>query len=195
MDDEAIKSQIASQISKAMVNADLVIVSVHWGDENSYTTNAKQTEYAQFFADSGADVIIGHHPHVIQKIEWLTSASGNKTLCVYSLGNFLSEQANDYNMLGGIINFDIVKLGKETHIENVVFEPTVTYFTSSFYKNSVIRLSNFTDELAATHGIATYDYNDKYGYRYSDSHHMTVSELISNVKTIIAPEFLPSYLK
>ena len=112
-DEETIKKQI----SEAKNTADLVIVSAHWGDENTYTPSVFQTHYAQIIADAGADVIIGHHPHAIQKIEWLTGQEyQNKTLCVYSLGNFLSEMANDYNMLGGLITFDISKRGNDTHI-------------------------------------------------------------------------------
>ena len=103
------EDDIMLQTGIARENADLVFVSVHWGDEGSFVPNSKQKYYAQLFADCGVDVILGHHPHVIQPVEWLTGADGNDTLCVYSLGNFMAQQDRDYNMVGGIIEFDIVK--------------------------------------------------------------------------------------
>ena len=68
--------------------------------------------------------------------------------------NFVAEMDHDYNMLGGLISFDIVKQGNTVSTENVVFLPTVYYFTTSFYKNHVYFLSDFTDELAKSHGLA-----------------------------------------
>ena len=44
------------------------------------------------FADWGADIIIGTHPHVIQPVEYITAADGRKVLVIYSLGNFISAQ-------------------------------------------------------------------------------------------------------
>lgn len=61
----------------------LVIINFHWGEENKYTPNEVQKSVAHYAIDNGADVIIGHHPHVIQGIEMYK----NKMIC-YSLGNF-----------------------------------------------------------------------------------------------------------
>ena len=63
--------------------ADLIIVSCHWGTENSYEVNAYQKETAHKLIDAGADLIIGHHPHRLQGIEYY-----NGKLICYSLGNF-----------------------------------------------------------------------------------------------------------
>lgn len=68
----------------------------------------------------------------------------------------MAEMARDYNMLGGMISFDIVKNGDDVTTENVRFIPTVYYFTTSFYQNHIYLLSDFTEELAATHGLAYY---------------------------------------
>ena len=86
------EADIQGQVNDAKSKADLVFVTVHWGDEGSFKPNAVQKDYAQKFADAGVDVIIGHHPHVVQPVEWITGNGGNKTLCVYSLGNFISSQ-------------------------------------------------------------------------------------------------------
>lgn len=82
------EDDITRQVAAAKNAADAVIVSVHWGDEGSFKPNDAQKRTAQLFADCGVTAIIGHHPHVIQPVEWITGKNGNKTLCVYSLGNF-----------------------------------------------------------------------------------------------------------
>lgn len=148
---------VKRQITEAKSRADFVIVSAHWGEEYTFTPNNAQISYAQIMTDAGADAIIGHHPHVIQPIKWLTAPDGSKTLCVYSLGNFVAEQANDYNMLGGMISFNMVKEGDSLSLEAPVFTPTVYYFNTSFYKNQVFLLSQFTDDLASSHGISNYE--------------------------------------
>lgn len=147
---------VISQLARANEIADYVIVSVHWGDENTFTPNSEQRSFAELLAENGADAIIGHHPHVIQPIEWIEREDGTRTLCVYSLGNFVAEMARDYNMLGGLISFDIVKHGEQVYTENVEFIPTVYYFTTSFYQNHVYPMTDFTDALAETHGLAYY---------------------------------------
>lgn len=61
----------------------LVIVSFHWGAENAHMPNAIQKDLARFTIDSGADLVLGHHPHVIEGIE-----EYKDKYIVYSLGNF-----------------------------------------------------------------------------------------------------------
>ena len=63
--------------------AELIIVNVHWGEERAKTPNDFQKELAHKAVDLGADLVVGHHPHVIQGIE-----KYNGTYIVYSLGNF-----------------------------------------------------------------------------------------------------------
>lgn len=83
---------IKSKIQKAKAECDIVLVNVHWGEEYTTTPNNDQRELASKMASWGADVIIGHHPHVIQPVEWIDNGNGTKTLVAYSLGNFISQQ-------------------------------------------------------------------------------------------------------
>lgn len=77
--------------------AEVIAVYIHWGEEYQLTQNAKQKEIAQKLCDMGVDVIIGGHPHVVQPMDLLTSTDGkHKTVCVYSLGNFVSNQRRSY---------------------------------------------------------------------------------------------------
>lgn len=178
-EDEAV---IAEQVKKANELADLVFVSMHWGSEYNFKPNATQKKLAGMMAELGVDVIIGHHPHVLQPVEWIESG-GNRMLCVYSLGNFAAEQPNDYNMVGGIITFDIVRKDGELSIENPLLLPTVYYYNRSFYKNSVHLMENFTEEMAKSHGLIYYGKTT------------TVEKLRSYVTKTVSAEFLPDYLK
>lgn len=68
-----------------------VIVSVHWGLEYQGSPSDRQESLAQAFARAGAVLIWGHHPHVLQRVDWIEN-DGQKTLVLYSLGNALFDQ-------------------------------------------------------------------------------------------------------
>lgn len=151
------EADIEKDVARAKEQSDLVFVSVHWGDEGAFKPNEYQKKYAKAFADAGVDVVLGHHPHVIQPVEWLEGKNGNKMLCVYSLGNFMAEQDRAYNMVGGMISFDLVKNGnKKPIIDNVVFIPTVFDWDKAFYNNKIHLLEEYTEEMARNHGLKSY---------------------------------------
>lgn len=79
----SIKDQVKRDIEDVRAKADLVIVSFHWGKERSNYPNEIQKELGRFAIDQGADLVAGHHPHVIQGIEKYQGR-----YIVYSLGNF-----------------------------------------------------------------------------------------------------------
>lgn len=79
----SIKDQVKRDIEDVRAKADLVIVSFHWGKERSNYPNGIQKELGRFAIDQGADLVAGHHPHVIQGIEKYQGR-----YIVYSLGNF-----------------------------------------------------------------------------------------------------------
>ena len=139
---------------------------------------------AELIHENGGDVIIGHHPHCIQPIEWIGGGE-DRTLCVYSLGNFMSEMAQDYNILGGMVAFDVEKLGEDgrAEVKNVRFIPTVFDYNRSFYNNHIFLLENYTDAQAKAHGIAYY------------GNRTTLDRLVGYVKKTIDAEFLPDFLK
>ena len=101
------ESLITKQMALAKEQAEFVFVSMHWGDEDRYTVNAQQRSTAQLLADLGADVIIGMHPHVIQEMKWVEREDGGRCLLTYSLGNFISGMQDGFNMLGGMLSFDL----------------------------------------------------------------------------------------
>ena len=77
-------SRVVESIEDATWAADVVIALVHWGIERSTCPSAAQRSFAQDLLDAGADAVIGHHPHVLQPVEF---ADGR--LVAYSLGNFV----------------------------------------------------------------------------------------------------------
>lgn len=72
---------------KESAKADLVVVSLHWGEEYKTEANATQRKIAHQLVDAGADLIIGHHPHVPQEFERYKDG-----YIIYSLGNFVFDQ-------------------------------------------------------------------------------------------------------
>ncbi|MBQ3182503.1 MAG: CapA family protein [Clostridia bacterium] len=146
------KQQLIEDIRRVRDEADTLIVSVHWGNENQFEPTSEQRELAQVMCDEGVDVIIGTHPHVIQPVEWINSDNGNKTLCIYSLGDLVAVMMKASNMLGGLCTFDIVKVNGEISIQNVLFTPVVHHFGPSYYNSKLYYLSDFTPELASTFG-------------------------------------------
>ncbi len=147
------------QLLAAKENADLVIVGVHWGVEGTHDTTQAQHVLAQQLADWGADIIIGTGPHVVQPIERLTAAESGKSVpVIYSLGNFVSLQSAAPNLIGITLTFDIVKTTQpdetsETLIENVHAIPTVMHYDANYANGRVYLLRDYTDELAALHGV------------------------------------------
>jgi len=83
---------LMSSIKDAREKAKIVVVAMHWGNEYQAGPDERQQSLAQQIADAGADVVWGHHPHVLQKMAWLKSADGRQVLVIYSLGNLLADQ-------------------------------------------------------------------------------------------------------
>lgn len=93
------KKMLKASLEKARQMADLVIVFPHWGEEYKLRHNANQEADARWFAENGADIIIGAHPHVVQDTGSITVSDdkaicGTKTIPVaYSLGNAISNMS------------------------------------------------------------------------------------------------------
>jgi len=79
-------------VRNAKSKGTLVVVSIHWGIEYQPGPNQRQQAIAQALVDSGASLIWGHHPHVLQPVSWLRDGEGHPALVAYSLGNTLFDQ-------------------------------------------------------------------------------------------------------
>ncbi len=116
-DIEAIKSQV-----------DVIIVSMHWGEEYSNTPNSSQKQIAEYLSSLGVNLIIGHHPHVVQPVEYI-----NNTLVIYSLGNFISNQLTlGINQgIGLIVGVDIIVDEDGVKFDNLYKELILSYSNNS----------------------------------------------------------------
>ncbi|MFD2444007.1 CapA family protein [Bacillus sp. CGMCC 1.16607] len=122
------KNKMKEEIHKAKEVADVVVMSIHWGNEYQRFPTNEQKELGQYLADEGADIIFGHHPHVLQPMDMLKTKDDRNTFIVYSLGNFLSGQMWDYKDIGGLATIDITKHvnanGTKIELSNPTFLPT-----------------------------------------------------------------------
>lgn len=143
------------QIAAAKEIADVIVVTCHWGVEDTYNVTDGVKALAQKIIDWGGDVIIGTHPHVAQTMEYLTRPDGTQGFVFYSLGNFISAQTDNMNLIGELADFNIVaKEDGSVTIEDVKVSPVITQFDDG--RESNLRLypySMYTDELAAQHGL------------------------------------------
>lgn len=103
--------RVLQVIDEAEQHADHTILYVHWGTENQQEIDWWQEEQTQIFAESGVDVIVGNHPHCLQKIDYVSGVP-----VVYSLGNFWF---NSKTVDTGLLEITISGSG----IENLRFVP------------------------------------------------------------------------
>ena len=143
------KTQVKKDVDSVRDKVDILIVAMHWGVEYTHNPTEYEKDMAEYLASLGVDVVIGTHPHVIQPVTWI-----DDTLVIYSLGNFLSAQYQNYSTctnykctVGLMTNFKIekdIKDGQTTvKITNVENELIYNYYNqaawSGFY---VIPFSN-----------------------------------------------------
>lgn len=76
--------------------ADLVVASLHWGNEYERAPRREQIDAARRVVESGVDLLIGHHPHVLQPVVRMKTSRGTEAVVAYSLGNLLSNQGYGY---------------------------------------------------------------------------------------------------
>lgn len=103
------RKKIAADIEEAKQLADVVVTSLHFGEEYELMPNDVQKDLVQFVVDEGADIVLGHHPHVLQPVDWIEGKEGNQAFVVYSLGNFFSGQRDFEKQTGGMLQLEISK--------------------------------------------------------------------------------------
>ncbi len=136
------EAQIRKDINAVKAaGSDAVIVFLHWGTEYQREPAASQTALSKKILSWGADIILGSHPHVIQKSE-ITKVDGKDKFVIYSMGNFISgyrridksDRPNKiYTEDGVIVNLQIEKDSKGTILKNVDYVPT---WVDKYYVNN-----------------------------------------------------------
>ena len=151
--DEAL---IERQIRRAKEVADAVVVAAHWGNEDTHIVRDDVRELANKMVQWGADVVLGSHPHTAQTMEYIGRPDGTQGFVFYSMGNFISAQTDNFNLIGEMNNFDLVKHGDtgEVSVENVKCTPVITHYDDGQLSNLRLYPYNmYNDELAASHGL------------------------------------------
>lgn len=143
------KEQVKQDIERVRDKVDVLIVAMHWGVEYTHNPTEYEKDMAKYLSDLGVDVIIGTHPHVIQPVTWI-----DKTLVIYSLGNFISAQYQNYSTctnykctVGLMTSFKIEKTVNGDNvtikINNVENELIYNYYNQSTWRGfKVIPFSN-----------------------------------------------------
>lgn len=135
----ASNSRLSLIIENAKKKCDILIVSIHWGDEYKIIHNARQEKLAKIAIDNGADMVIGHHPHVIEDV----ITYKNKPI-VYSLGNFIFDQSFSKNTMRGMLfsatfdGKDLTETKQKIITLNKKFQPEGIYTLSEMRERDKI---------------------------------------------------------
>jgi len=135
---------------------DFMIVSIHWGEEYKTEPSEEQKDIALLLARHNTDLIIGHHPHVLQPVESLPRADGKEMLCFYSIGNFVSNQRNKERLLGAMMLVTFIKeIPDGDNAELIIADsgliPVICHFERDFSGTKVYPLYSYTNELLEKH--------------------------------------------
>ncbi|MDN5276034.1 MAG: exported protein of unknown function [Candidatus Saccharibacteria bacterium] len=116
-------------VSEARKSADLVIVSMHWGTEDSAAVNDDQRAQVALLASLGVDIIIGTGPHVLQPVESVKRSDGGTMIVWYSLGNMLSSQLEAPQLFSGVATMSVTKSKDKTlSVDQLGFLPTYMHY-------------------------------------------------------------------
>ncbi|MFP4697617.1 MAG: CapA family protein [Eubacteriales bacterium] len=185
---------MVEEIKELDKKVDIVVVSIHFGNEYFDFPNNHQRDIVDKLFKAGADVILGSHPHVIQPIEIRRIEENEEErlgVVIYSLGNFISSQRYTANRpkntdIGVIFNIHFTKIHNNSPIINAIsFVPTYNFRTDN--QLSVIPVDETYDNLESENidldnqeiNRLTYSYNntykhilsyltDDYDYEYND---------------------------
>lgn len=135
--------------------ADVVIVSAHWGEDDTTVVTEDRIELANKMVNWGADVILGCHTHTAETMEWIPRDDGTRGFVYYCMGNFICAQTDNFNVVGELPDFDIVIDGvtNELRLENVGCIPTIVHYEADFSNMKVYPYSKYSPELAERHGL------------------------------------------
>ncbi len=130
------KELITNDVNKAKnKKADIIVLFLHWGTEYDTIPAKTQTDLAEYFQSLGVDMVIGSHPHVLQKMVWYKNDGNMKDrLVVYSLGNFISNQRKPKTDGGSMVRVELTKNGDKYIISNAGYYLTWVYTPIEKYR-------------------------------------------------------------
>ena len=147
---------IERQIKHAKEIADAVVVAAHWGWEDTHEVDPAVRTLAEKMINWGADVILGSHSHTAETMEYIKRADGTQGFVFYSMGNFISAQTDNFNVVGEMNSFNLIKHGDSglVTVEDVQCMPVINQYDDGGFGNMrLIPYKDYTPELAAQHGL------------------------------------------
>ena len=120
------KEKAQNDIEKVKDKVDLIIVSMHWGEEYTTYPNSSQKSIAKELSEMGVNLIIGNHAHSIQPVEMI-----DDTLVFYALGNFISAQDTVDKQTAALITLNIKKENNKISFNNLKANLLYTYYKGS----------------------------------------------------------------
>ena len=130
------KELITRDINEAKdKNADFIILFLHWGTEYDTIPSKTQTDLAVYFQSIGVDMVIGSHPHVLQKmVRTKNNVTRNDDVVIYSLGNFVSNQRKPKTDGGSMVRIELTRIGEKYSISNAGYYLTWVYTPIEKYR-------------------------------------------------------------
>ncbi len=134
--------------------AQIIVASLHWGYEKYYDIYTDQKDLAPILVEAGVDIIFGHHPHILQPIEYmevtLEDGTTNSAVICYSMGNFIANAVQRYDREGAIcyvyLSYDFTT--DEVTIQKAEVLPTYINFSRTyFYDYHVLPIVSDIDTL------------------------------------------------
>ncbi len=129
------EEKVKNDVERLRSLVDILIVSIHWGNEYVHYPNSNQLKMANYLASLNVDIVIGTHPHVVQPIAVI-----DDTIIFYSLGNFLSSQIGIERLIGLMGRLEITKTVYE---DKVVIEKTLLEQQLFYNKYHSVKRNNF----------------------------------------------------
>ena len=163
------EDRVIRDLQRAEEMADFTVVCPHWGTEYTLSETKTQKRWAELFAENGADLVIGTHPHVIEPVEW-KEQNGNKALVYYSLGNFVNWTSGEgigvsNRMVGLMAKVTLTKQSSgKVEIEDYDAIPLVCHVRSGFGNVTVYPLDEYSEDLASQNAIRTQAPDFSYEY-------------------------------
>lgn len=155
-------------------NPDIICVFMHWGEEYQLSPNSEQTALANLLFENGVNIILGSHPHVLQKME-----NTEQGFVIYSLGNFVSGQVKENTRDSIILNLTITKKGTgEVVVDSAKYTPIYTYKSGAASKKyKVLDIKKALDS-----------YDQGAGYISAGDYDLLTKDY-NKITSIVGPEF------
>jgi poly-gamma-glutamate synthesis protein (capsule biosynthesis protein) len=153
---------IEEDVVRAKAVADVVIVSMHWGNEYISEISSHQWEWAEFLADLEVDLVLGSHAHIMQAVKYVTGSGGNTIPVVFGLSDFVSGWTITDTILSGIFTCDFVRgTNGSIKVENLVWYPTIEWSDGG---DVYVRMLKDMDKDEIEDNTRTEDVWDDYNY-------------------------------